>query len=44
MIRRMQRTEAATTLDAAEIQPVVDLLARFKEIPASFPAKELIWT
>lgn len=44
VIRRMQRTEAATTLDVAEIQPVIDLLARFKEIPAPFPAKELIWS
>jgi len=40
----MKRTEAATSLDAASIQPVIDLIAHFKEIPAAFPAKELIWT
>jgi NitT/TauT family transport system substrate-binding protein len=44
VIRRMQRTEAATTLDPAEVQPVIDLIAHFKEIPAAFPAKELIWS
>jgi NitT/TauT family transport system substrate-binding protein len=44
IVRRMQRTEAATTLDPADLQPVIDLLAHFKEIPAAFPAKELIWT
>jgi len=44
VIRRMKRTEAATSLDAASIQPVIDLIAHFKEIPAAFPAKELIWT
>lgn len=43
VIRRMRRTEAATSLDAALIQPVVDQIAQFKEIPARFDAKELIW-
>ena len=44
VIRHMQRTEAATTLDPATIQPVIDLIAHFKDIPAPFPAKELIWS
>jgi NitT/TauT family transport system substrate-binding protein len=44
VVRKMQRTECATSLDPAEIQPVIDLIAHFKEIPAAFPAKELIWT
>jgi NitT/TauT family transport system substrate-binding protein len=44
IVRRMKRTTAATSLDAASIQPVVDLIAHFKEIPAAFPAKELIWS
>jgi len=44
VIRKMQRTEAATTLDPAEVQPVIDLIAHFKEIPAAFPARELIWS
>ena len=44
VVRKMHRTEAATSLDAALIQPVVDQIASFKEIPARFDAKELIWT
>ncbi len=44
VIRKMHRTEAATSLDAATIQPVVDQIAAFGEIPTKFDAKELIWT
>jgi ABC-type nitrate/sulfonate/bicarbonate transport system substrate-binding protein len=44
VIRHMARTEAAPTVDAASIQPVVDLIARFKDIPARFDAHELIWS
>ena len=44
VVRKMTRTEAAPTVDAASIQPVVDLLAHFKDIPARFDAHELIWT
>jgi NitT/TauT family transport system substrate-binding protein len=44
VVRGMKRTEAATSLDPATIQPVIDLIAHFKEIPAAFPAKELIWS
>ncbi len=40
----MQRTEAATGVDAATVQPVIDLIAHFKEIPARFDAHELIWS
>jgi NitT/TauT family transport system substrate-binding protein len=44
VVRRMHRTEAATSLDASLIQPVVDQIAHFKEIPLRFDAKELIWS
>jgi NitT/TauT family transport system substrate-binding protein len=44
IVRKMHRTEGATSLDAATIQPVVDQIAAFKEIPVKFDAKELIWT
>lgn len=44
VVRKMHRTEAATSLDAATIQPVVDQIAAFKEIPVKFDAKELIWS
>jgi NitT/TauT family transport system substrate-binding protein len=44
VVRKMHRTEAATSLDAQSIQPVVDQIASFKEIPVRFDAKELIWS
>jgi ABC-type nitrate/sulfonate/bicarbonate transport system substrate-binding protein len=44
IVRRMARTEAATSVDAALIQPVIDAAAHFKDIPARFEARELIWT
>jgi NitT/TauT family transport system substrate-binding protein len=44
VVRTMHRTEAATSLDAASIQPVVDQIFAFGEIPARFDAKELIWS
>ena len=44
IVRKMHRTEAATSVDPASIQPVIDLLVSFKEIPARFDAKDLIWS
>ncbi len=43
-VRKMPRTEAGTSLDVALIQPVIDAAARFKDIPARFDAKELVWS
>ncbi|HEX3550391.1 MAG TPA: ABC transporter substrate-binding protein [Candidatus Elarobacter sp.] len=42
-VRKMPRTEAGTSLEPRLIQPVIDAAARFKDIPARFDAKELIW-
>jgi NitT/TauT family transport system substrate-binding protein len=44
VVRKMARTEAATSVDPALIQPVVDAAAHFKDIPGRFEAKELIWS
>jgi NitT/TauT family transport system substrate-binding protein len=44
VVRRMTRTEAAPSVNAAEIQPVIDEIAHLKDIPARFDAKELIWS
>jgi NitT/TauT family transport system substrate-binding protein len=44
LVKRMARTEAATTVDPALIQPVIDAAAHFKDIPARFEARELIWS
>ena len=43
-VRKMARTEAGTTLEPALIQPVIDAAAHFKDIPARFDAKDLIWS
>lgn len=43
-VKKMARTEGATSLDASLIQPVIDAAAHFKDIPARFDAKDLIWT
>ncbi|MFN2460277.1 MAG: hypothetical protein ABR591_06285, partial [Candidatus Velthaea sp.] len=44
IIKRMARTEGATAVEPALIQPVIDAAAHFKDIPARFEAKDLIWT
>lgn len=41
-INASQRVTYATTLTPALIQPVIDLVARYKVIPSSFPASEII--
>lgn len=43
-VKATYRTVYATQLVAAEIQPVIDLAARYGAIPASFPAQEIIYT
>jgi len=43
-VKKMSRTEGATSLDASLIQPVIDAAAHFKDIPARFDAKDLIWS
>lgn len=42
LIKRMQRSITALTLDPIEIQPVIDLAAKYKIIERAFPATELI--
>ncbi len=44
VVRKMPRTEAGTSVDVTLIQPVIDAAARFKDIPARFDAKDLIWS
>jgi NitT/TauT family transport system substrate-binding protein len=43
-IKNTYRTTYATQLDASQIQPVIDLAARYGAIPASFPAREIMYT
>jgi NitT/TauT family transport system substrate-binding protein len=44
VVRRMARTEGATSLEPSLIQPVIDLAAHYKDIPARFDAHDLIWS
>lgn len=44
VVRRMARTQGATSLDPSLIQPVIDLVAHYHDIPARFDARELIWS
>jgi NitT/TauT family transport system substrate-binding protein len=41
-LQKLHRVRDATTLSPAFIQPVIDVAARFKEIPSAFPAQEII--
>jgi NitT/TauT family transport system substrate-binding protein len=43
-VRNMYRTTYATQLDAAQIQPVIDLAARYGAISAPFPAQEIMYS
>jgi NitT/TauT family transport system substrate-binding protein len=42
IIAHMQRQRMGTTVNAADIQPVIDVLAKYKLTERSFPAAELI--
>jgi NitT/TauT family transport system substrate-binding protein len=42
LVRTMTRTECGTTLDPSLIQPVIDAAVHYKDIPASFDARELM--
>ena len=44
LLRNMHRITYGTRPEAAQIQPVIDLSARYGAIPASFPAQELMYT
>ncbi len=43
-LAKLHRVRDATSLNPAFIQPVIDVAAHFKEIPAAFPAAEIIAT
>ena len=43
-LRKTYRTVYATALEASQIQPVIDLAARYGAIAAPFPAQEIMYT
>jgi len=42
-VEHMVRTTCATSLNANEIQPVIDAAAKYGAIPQAFPARELLY-
>lgn len=43
LLATMKRVQYAAKFDPAEMQPVIDLAARYHKIPAAFPATEMIF-
>jgi ABC-type nitrate/sulfonate/bicarbonate transport system substrate-binding protein len=41
-LQKLHRVRDATSLSPSFIQPVIDTAAHFKEIPASFPAQDIV--
>jgi NitT/TauT family transport system substrate-binding protein len=44
VLRKMRQIKDAQVLGAGQIQPVIDAAARYGEIPAAFPASEMVFT
>jgi NitT/TauT family transport system substrate-binding protein len=42
VVQRMNRVDGATSLDAREIQPLIDAAAKYHLIPAAFPATDML--
>lgn len=40
---KMHRTTMALTLDPAEFQPLIDVAAKYKQIPQRFDARDIFW-
>ncbi len=41
---KMHRTTMALTLDPAQVQPLIDVAAKYKSIPQSFDARDFFWS
>jgi NitT/TauT family transport system substrate-binding protein len=42
-VAKIPRGFNATTLDLAQLQPLIDASAKYEHIPRAFPARELVW-
>jgi len=42
IVQRMNRVDGATSLDPKEIQPLIDVAAKYHLIPAAFPATDML--
>jgi NitT/TauT family transport system substrate-binding protein len=44
IIRRSTRSTGGTTLEASDVQHLIDMAVKYKALPASFDAREMLWT
>jgi hypothetical protein len=44
VINKMPRSVSSTALHLSDIQPLIDGSAKYKLIPQSFPARDLLWS
>lgn len=44
VIAKMPRSTASTDMHLSDIQPLIDASAKYKLIPAAFPARDLVWS
>ena len=44
VVAKIARAQAATSSDPQLIQPLIEVAAKYKQIPRSFPAKDLFFT
>lgn len=43
VVAKMHRTTMALTLDPAQVQPLIDVAAKYKAIPQGFDARDMFW-
>ncbi|HEV8022838.1 MAG TPA: ABC transporter substrate-binding protein [Candidatus Lustribacter sp.] len=43
VVAKMHRTTMALTLDPGQVQPLIDVAAKYKSIPQGFDAREMFW-
>lgn len=44
VVGKALRAKVAPAVLAAQLQPLIDVAARFKELDAAFPARDMLWT
>jgi NitT/TauT family transport system substrate-binding protein len=44
IIRRSTRSTGGTALEASDVQHLIDMAVKYKALPASFDAREMLWT
>jgi NitT/TauT family transport system substrate-binding protein len=44
VIRRSTRSTGGTTLEASDVQHLIDMAVKYKALPTAFDAREMLWT